>query len=663
MKTDNEKYNESVLPNTAFINELKSILPEFFNDNDQFDMDKFKANLQKHNVDELKDGYQLNFIGKDYARRQAGEMPSTVIVPDEEQNKGEGRNSGNLFFTGDNLEVLRHLQASYTDKVDVIYIDPPYNTGNDDFVYPDNFEYSDEKLKEMFGLDDEQVLRLKSIQGKSSHSAWLTFMYPRLALAKKLLSKKGIIFISIDDNEQANLREIIIDIFSEQNVIGTLPVINNLKGNQDQFAFAGAHEYILCCVKDISCSEFHGLRLSQKELSEWKEDNKGLYKKGASLKSTGVNAPREKRPNLYFPIYIIEGRKISLEKKENAKELLPITNGKEMSWRWSREKIENNIDDIIISQNGENFSLYKKQRPVEGNVPTKKPKSFLYKPEYSSGNGTAEVSKLFNSEKIFDYPKSTALIKDLLLIGGDDKSLVLDFFAGSATTADAVMQLNAKDGGHRKFIMVQLSEKTYHTNKDGKEVPTKSGETAYGAGFKSIDEISRERIRRAAAKIREEEGLMLPEDFDGSFKHYRVVKPTQQTLDGIDDFDLEGTALFTGMVEAFSSQALEVSGDTSGEDTILTTWLAKDGYPFDVDIKQVEFAGYPCSVVDDNRLYLIREGWGSENTENLLNKLGTHSLDVQTVVIFGYSFNVAELRELENGLKSLENTVSLIKRY
>lgn len=663
MKTDNEKYNESVLPNTAFINELKSKLPEFFNDNDQFDMDKFKANLQKHNVDELKDGYQLNFIGKDYARRQAGEMPSTVIVPDEEQNKGEGRNSGNLFFTGDNLEVLRHLQASYTDKVDVIYIDPPYNTGNDDFVYPDNFEYSDEKLKEMFGLDDEQVLRLKSIQGKSSHSAWLTFMYPRLALAKKLLSKKGIIFISIDDNEQANLREIIIDIFSEQNVIGTLPVINNLKGNQDQFAFAGAHEYILCCVKDISCSEFHGLRLSQKELSEWKEDNKGLYKKGASLKSTGVNAPREKRPNLYFPIYIIEGRKISLEKKENAKELLPITNGKEMSWRWSREKIENNIDDIIISQNGENFSLYKKQRPVEGNVPTKKPKSFLYKPEYSSGNGTAEVSKLFNSEKIFDYPKSTALIKDLLLIGGDDKSLVLDFFAGSATTADAVMQLNAKDGGHRKFIMVQLSEKTYHTNKDGKEVPTKSGETAYGAGFKSIDEISRERIRRAAAKIREEEGLMLPEDFDGSFKHYRVVKPTQQTLDGIDDFDLEGTALFTGMVEAFSSQALEVSGDTSGEDTILTTWLAKDGYPFDVDIKQVEFAGYPCSVVDDNRLYLIREGWGSENTEDLLNKLGTHSLDVQTVVIFGYSFNVAELRELENGLKSLENTVSLIKRY
>lgn len=419
----------------------------------------------------------------------------------------------------------------------------------------------------------------------------------------------------------------------------------------------------MCCVKDISCSEFHGLRLSQKELSEWKEDNKGLYKKGASLKSTGVNAPREKRPNLYFPIYIIEGRKISLEKKENAKELLPITNGKEMSWRWSREKIENNIDDIIISQNGENFSLYKKQRPVEGNVPTKKPKSFLYKPEYSSGNGTAEVSKLFNSEKIFDYPKSTALIKDLLLIGGDDKSLVLDFFAGSATTADAVMQLNAKDGGHRKFIMVQLSEKTYHTNKDGKEVPTKSGETAYGAGFKSIDEISRERIRRAAAKIREEEGFMLPEDFDGSFKHYRVVKPTQQTLDGIDDFDLEGTALFTGMVEAFSSQALEVSGDTSGEDTILTTWLAKDGYPFDVDIKQVEFAGYPCSVVDDNRLYLIREGWGSENTENLLNKLGTHSLDVQTVVIFGYSFNVAELRELENGLKSLENTVSLIKRY
>lgn len=182
-------------PNTAFLDELKEKLPEFFTKEGSFDLDKFKNQLKDKNVKELSEGYQLDFIGKDYARRQAGEMPSTVIVPDENQNQGEGENSQNLFFTGDNLEVLRHLQNNYQNKIDVIYIDPPYNTGSDGFVYPDSFEYSDDKLKDMFGLDDDQVERLKSIQGKSSHSAWLTFMYPRLVLAKKLLSNKGVIFI------------------------------------------------------------------------------------------------------------------------------------------------------------------------------------------------------------------------------------------------------------------------------------------------------------------------------------------------------------------------------------------------------------------------------------------------------------------------------------
>ncbi len=171
MKTDNERYNESVQSNTAFLNELKDKLPEFFTEDGSFDLDKFKSQLKDKNVNELSEGYQLNFIGKNYARRQAGEMPSTVIVPDEKQNQGEGKDSKNLFFTGDNLEVLRHLQNNYQGKIDVIYIDPPYNTGNGDFVYPDNFEYSDEQLSSMLGLDDNQIERLKSIQGNSSHSA------------------------------------------------------------------------------------------------------------------------------------------------------------------------------------------------------------------------------------------------------------------------------------------------------------------------------------------------------------------------------------------------------------------------------------------------------------------------------------------------------------
>ena len=240
---------------------------------------------------------------------------------------------------------------------------------------------------------------------------------------------------------------------------------------------------------------------------------------------------------------------------------------------------------------------------------------------------------------------------------------VLDFFAGSSTTADAVMQLNAEDGGHRKFIMVQLPEKTYHTNKDGKEVPTKGGKAAYDAGFKSIDEISRERIRRAAKKIREDNELTLPENFDGGFKHYRVVKPVKQTLEEIDDFGPNNTNLFTDMVDGFSSKSLGIEGDATGEETILNTWLAKDGYPFDADVEEVKFDNYTAHKVEDNRLYLINEGWGADRTKELLNQLGTHQLEVQSVVLFGYSFNVAELRELESGLKQLDSKVTLIKRY
>lgn len=249
MQTDNERYNETVQPNTAFLNELKEKLPEFFTKDGSFDLDKFKDQLKDKNVNELSEGYQLDFIGKDYARRQAGEMPSTVIVPDEKQNQGEGKDSKNLFFTGDNLEVLRHLQNNYQNRIDVIYIDPPYNTGSDGFVYPDSFEYSDDKLKDMFGLDDNQVERLKSIQGKSSHSAWLTFMYPRLVLAKRLLNDNGVIFISIDSNEQATLREIQEEIFGENQFIAEIVRNTNSSKNNSLF-ISTSHDYCLVYGKD-----------------------------------------------------------------------------------------------------------------------------------------------------------------------------------------------------------------------------------------------------------------------------------------------------------------------------------------------------------------------------------------------------------------------------
>lgn len=652
METDNQRFNATVQPNSAFLAELKEKLPEFFTRENSFDLEKFQAALKEKNVSELSEGYQLNFIGKDYARRQAGEMPTTVIVPDEDQNNGAGKNSQNLFFTGDNLEVLRHLQNNYQNKIDVIYIDPPYNTGNDGFVYPDSFEYSDDKLKEMFGMNDDQVARLKSIQGKASHSAWLTFMYPRLALAKRLLANDGVIFISIDDNEASNSIEILNELFGEQNYRNTIMVRRYDKNLNQQFISKGLTsmntglEYILMYSK-ASKTVFHP---SFRDSAD-KRSKKGYWK--------GFWNSAD-RPTMRYPLLGV----------------FP----KEGQWKWKK---------IVAEEAAQNYQTYIQKFSNEMSLEdywtlTGKQKKFIRR--NLNGNGKNKgvehwvaptnkilrttnwsdllISKPSEINVPFTNPKSTIVIKKLINISNvNSNGIVLDFFAGSSTTADAVMQLNAEDGGHRKFIMVQLPEKTYHTNSDGSEVPTKGGKAAYEAGFRSIDEISRERIRRAAAKIKADNELTLPADFDGSFKHYRVVKPNRIALERIEEFKPDTDELVLDTVTAFSSDALGVAGNASGEQTVLATWLAKDGYAFDADIQKIDLAGYQGNLIENNRLYLIRENWGSKCTEKLLNLLGTHALNLQAVVIFGYSFNLNDLRELENGLKQLDGNVSLIKRY
>ncbi|NRN89656.1 site-specific DNA-methyltransferase [Lactobacillus helveticus] len=666
MKTDNEKYNETVQPNTAFLNELKTKLPEFFTKDGSFDLNKFKTQLKDKNVNELSEGYQLDFIGKDYARRQAGEMPTSVIVPDEKQNNGEGKNSKNLFFTGDNLEVLRHLQTAYANKVDVIYIDPPYNTGNDGFVYPDSFEYSDDKLKEMFGLDDDQVERLKSIQGNASHSAWLTFMYPRLVLSKKLLSDKGAIFISIDDNEVTNLRNICDEIYGEDNFVAQVSVQLNPRGRNLDIFVAKTIEYVLIYVKNYSNPlSINPVEKTGKMVSEYnKEDDIGKYRE-IGLRNRNQAFNPETRPNLYYPLFVNpKTGMVSIEQDSSyTDEVWPdAPDGTKTCWTWMKEKSKKQKNLLIAGKSGNEWRIYRKDYLVKnGKKATTLVKTLWTDREINNDYGKKSIKQLFGSN-VMTFPKSPGLMKKIIEMGSQKDSIILDFFAGSSTTADAVMQLNAEDGGHRKFIMVQLPEKTYHTNKDGKEVPTKGGKAAYDAGFKSIDEISRERIRRAAKKIKKDNELTLPKDFDGSFKHYRVVKPTKQTLEDIDDFDPDNTDLFTNMVEGFSSDSLRIPGNATGEQTILTTWLAQDGYSFDANVQEMKFDNYNAHLVDD-RLYLINEGWGSTQTKQLINKLGTNELHLQSVVVFGYSFNIAELRELENGLKQLDSKVNLIKRY
>jgi adenine-specific DNA-methyltransferase len=681
---DNIKYNEEVKPNTGFLNELKEKLPEFFTANKydevgnlvgkgKFDLEKFQSALKEKNINELTSGYRLEFIGKDYAKKQAGEYATTVIVPDNDHNNvEENKKSKNLFFAGDNLEVLRHLQNNYSNSIDVIYIDPPYNTGDDGFIYPDNFEYSDEVLKNMFGLNDKELERLKSIQGKATHSAWLTFMYPRLWLAKRILKESGIMFISINDNESANLKLLLDEIFGESNLVADLIWANKEGGgSSDSALFRVKHEHILTYCKNMDFVDIKGVDITNEE--RYKSSDKHEQERGKFyLQKLGMGSIQYSK-SLDYPIKAPDGTTI-----------MPADNnkGKKACWRWSKDKFEWGLqnDFIVIKKDSSDiWTVYTKQylkvdnngKPIDR---TQRPMGII--DDFSSTQGSKELEK-FELGTFFSYPKPTKLIKYLIDRIDDNDIKVIDFFAGSGTTADAVMQLNAEDGGNRQYIMVQIPEKTYSLESDGTKVPNKGSEAAFNAGYMSIDEVSRERIKRASKKIKDELGQTLPGNFDSGFKHYYVVAPEQPTLDDLEAFDIE-TGLFRDssgqlrnisengfddMIQPLSSEGLKVNGNSSGVDTIVTTWLVSDGYKLDLEVESIDLKGYQAFYIDSTRLYLINNHWSSEQTRELLNLIGTNQLMVQTIVLYGYSFDLESIRELEIGLKQLNNKVNLVKRF
>lgn len=415
--------------------------------------DNIIQNLSEIEYELTKKKYGL--IWEEHEERVDEELKTQIPTFKEVKEKeivNSKNNKFNFLIEGDNLHSLYLLEKTHKEKIDVIYIDPPYNTGNKDFVYNDEYVSNDDGYR---------------------HSKWISFISKRLEIAYNLLANSGVIFISIDDNEQSQLKLLCDEIFGYNNCIAILPTIMNLKGNQDQFGFAGTHEYTLVYAKNINKCELGQFRIDEDEVEkEWLIDDIGYYKKGANLKSTGINAPRGKRPNLYFPIYVLdkkdcemedscEENKIewSLEYKKGFYPVYPITNGKEMSWRWSKNKFKEEPYNVIVSSNGkEGISFYKKQRPSIGDIPTKKPKSFFYKPEYSSGNGTNQIVNIFGN-KIFNNPKPVELLKDFIRIGLKNKNgIILDFFAGSGTTAQAVLELNQEDSGKRQFILCTNNE-------------------------------------------------------------------------------------------------------------------------------------------------------------------------------------------------------------
>ena len=459
------------------------------------------------------EAYEFTWVGKKAAIVEANKPIRKTLRPCPEESK-DWDTTENLYIEGDNLEVLKLLQESYLGKVKMIYIDPPYNTGSDRFVYPDSYMMGADEYEDGIGFYDENGNR-NFMENNSSdprfHSKWCSMVYQRLMLARSLLSENGFIFISIDDNEMDSLKKMCDEVFGLSNHCGTF-VINSTPNARDYGHIGKMHEFCLFYAKNITKAESNMLPDESKTFKY--HDKNGGYNIHP-LYNSNEAFHKLNRPNLYYPFYIYLDRpldkgffEIGLEKKEHSVEVYPpksLKNGVQFVWRWGKEKALQNMNEEIIGYEvkpGE-YRIVQKMRHEEKII-----RSLLTDTKYSSRRGTAEVEDILNG-KIFSFPKPLSLIMDFCKVALSSTDIVLDFFSGSATTAHAVMQLNAEDGGQRKFIMVQLPE------------PCDKKSEAYKVGYKNICEIGKERIRRAGERIKADSPLTTA-DLDVGFRVFKL---------------------------------------------------------------------------------------------------------------------------------------------
>ena len=564
---------DKVAANVAKIRELfPNCVTERINNEGQLehaiDFDMLKQELSDHVVDGLQERYQFTWPDKRKAILAANAPINKTLRPCREESV-DFDNTENLYIEGDNLEVLKLLQETYLGKVKMIYIDPPYNTGND-FVYNDDFKQSSDEYVENSGqLDDEgnRIVANTESNGRF-HTDWLNMIYPRLKIAKDILDNDGIIFISINDKEQENLKKICDEIFGNSNFIACIP---RKTGAGNAAARGNAilrkpFDYILLYKKSDSCI----LRRKLVGQYEYKySDDYGAYRLG-QYQATGSDATRDARPSLYYPIYVDKNGKLSTVHKEDAvKTILPKKiKGEDGRWMWKPDKF-NQDNNKYIYYDGER--LYRKIYYDESKEQNKYQveQAWLDGSIYQNAAGTKELGAIMNSENaVFSNPKPVDLIKWCVNLHFKNDVTVLDFFSGSATTAHAVMQLNAEDGGKRKFIMVQLPEVCAENTE------------AYKAGYKNICEIGKERIRRAGKKIKEENPLTT-QDLDIGF---RVLKCDSSNMEDV---------YFTPKEYMDKQQSLfidNIKKDRNDEDLLFDAMLKLDT-PLSSKIEKITIAG------------------------------------------------------------------------
>ena len=653
---------------------LRLNFPHCFDKDGNFQLEKFKANLTKKEINFSTESYGLEWLGKSYARLLASDPATTLLKADETHNsKPENANSENLLIKGDNLEVLKHLANAYYEQVKMIYIDPPYNTGSDGFVYEDDRKFTAKELQQLIGLDEEKAKRILDFtqQKSNSHSAWLTFLYPRLYIAKQLLKDDGVIFISIDDNEVAQLRLLMDEVFGEENFVSILLWKKTENIKMDSKYISDNKDYIICYQKG-SLDEFNKI-LSTEERYKLEDDKGKYYLRKLDSKSSSYSKSLD---------YVIENGGVKYYPGGSYEDWLKRKDGankKDCIWLWSKQKFEDGLkNNEIIFANG---NVYNKVR-YDGIA--KKP--FIDFLDVSSGQSSQKkLDEIFDGKRIFDHPKPIDLVQEFLKMvsSKDFNEVILDFFAGSGTTGDAVMQLNADDSGNRKFILVQIPE----------EIDSKKNKTAFDfvknelKAEPTIFEITKERLLRAAKKTKENnknkielkeieikalEGKLDLDDKEAKIEQLNAeIKSLKQQDLGFkifettpiwEDYDFESTEL-DNQTKLFDESKLS-------EDDIkalLITWKTYDGIALTQELEKIDLIGY-TAYYGKGKLYLMNKGFTTDNLKNLLEKIDSDKkFNPTSIIAFGYHFDSKNLRELSENVKSYANKknidIDFITRY
>lgn len=575
------------------LSRLKDIFPECFSEG-HLDLDKLKASLGEA-ADSSPERYSFTWVGKRAAIQLLQTPSRATLVPYPKKSVNFGA-TGNAFIEGDNLEVMKLLYKPYFGKIKMIYIDPPYNTGND-FVYKDDFTDPLGTYLELTGQKTESgdLLTTNPETSGRYHSSWISMMYPRLFMARQLLRDDGVIFVSIDDHEICNLRLMMNEIFGEENFVAQITVLSNPKGRVLREHFARSHDYLVVFTRSALETELSLPKTVAEVEENYPEvDGRARYRL-LELRNTHRQFGRFNRPNLYYPFYVNpRNGEVSLDGREGWIRVLPKwDDGFEGCWSWGKKKAAQESNSLIGRQISGRWKIFRKAYALtdEGTIARKKLKTIWDDKQYHTEKGQAALDELIPG-RVFQSPKPVALIRTQLELCNDPDAIVLDFFAGSATTAQAVLELNHADGGNRQFICVQLPE------------PTPSDSNARKKGFKTIADIGEERIRRVIKKLKSDHKEKLsfgdrkqPEDL--GFRVFDLTESNYKQWTGVaeKDADSYGKAmqLYTDLLKP----------GWKPED-VLWEVLIKEGFEFSSRIER-------CPEITSNTVFRVFDADGEQS--------------------------------------------------